>query len=335
MACCSVFLGLLLAAFVMVRPALPAEIDDATTAVQRGDYTTAEKTFRKLAGQGDTQAQSSLGLMYLAGRGVPQDFTEALKWFRQAADQGDVLAQVAVGGMYLSGQGVAKDYAEGLKWLRQAADKGDVQTELLLGMTYRTDQAVQDYAQAILWFRRAADKGNAQAQGNLGDMYYRGLGVPQDYSEALKWFRKAADQGATQAYVSLGVMYEKGQGVPRDYAQARKLFESGTAQGAPACANCLAWLLATCPDASIRDGQRALSIATRVFQQSPSAANLDTLAAAYAETGDFSNAVRAQEQAIERLKTERSEDRQEAQQIEAQFRAHLQSYRAKQPWHEP
>jgi TPR repeat protein len=130
-------------------------------------------------------------------------------------------------------------------------------------------------------------------------------------------------------------MYERGQGVSRDYAQARKWFESGTAQGTPACANCLAWLLATCPDATIRDGRQALSIATRVVQQNPSAANLDTLGAAYAETGLFSDAVRAQEQAIERLKTERSEDRQEAEQVEARFRNHLESYRAKQPWREP
>jgi TPR repeat protein len=102
MACRSVLLGLWLAAFVLGQPALSEEIDNATTAFQQGDYTTAEKTFRKLAGQGDTRAQNSLGLQ---GRGVPQDFKEALGWFRQAADQGDTQAQIVVGGMYLSRPG--------------------------------------------------------------------------------------------------------------------------------------------------------------------------------------------------------------------------------------
>jgi hypothetical protein len=72
----------------------------------------------------------------------------------------------------------------------------------------------------------------------------------------------------------------------------------GTAKGALACANCLAWLLATCPDAAIRDGKRALSIAKQVVEQDPSSGNLDTLAAAYSETESFNDAVRVQQQAV-------------------------------------
>jgi len=103
----------------------------------------------------------------------------------------------------------------------------------------------------------------------------------------------------------------------------------------PACENCLAWLLATCPDANLRDGQQALSIATRVVQQNRSAANLDTLAAAYAETGRFSDAVHVQEQAIAQLKTEETEDPHAAQETDAQFHDHLDSYRVNQPWRKP
>jgi Flp pilus assembly protein TadD len=58
--------------------------------------------------------------------------------------------------------------------------------------------------------------------------------------------------------------------------------------------NNLAWLLATCPDADARDGKRAVEIALRACQLTSyqNAADLDTLAAAYAETGDFDNAVK-------------------------------------------
>ena len=57
------------------------------------------RTTRRLSGgtrlaaeQGDTRAQHSLGVMYAAGRGVPQDDAEAVRWYRLAAEQGDARA---------------------------------------------------------------------------------------------------------------------------------------------------------------------------------------------------------------------------------------------------
>jgi len=58
--------------------------------------------------------------------------------------------------------------------------------------------------------------------------------------------------------------------------------------------NDLAWLLATCPQASIRDGKRAVELAMKACELSAwkDYAATDTLAAAYAETGDFVNAMK-------------------------------------------
>ena len=54
-----------------------------------------------------------------------------------------------------------------------------------------------------------------------------------------------------------------------------------------------AWLWATCPAAKYRDGKRAVASATRACElrgwKDPY--GLDTLAAAYAEAGDFAKAV--------------------------------------------
>ena len=46
----------------------------------------------KAAEQGDAEAQTSLGLMYDNGKGVPQDYAEAVKWYRKAAEQGHLAA---------------------------------------------------------------------------------------------------------------------------------------------------------------------------------------------------------------------------------------------------
>ncbi len=63
----------------------------------------------------------------------------------------------------------------------------------------------------------------------------------------------------------------------------------------------LAWLYATCPDAEFRDGKKSLSLAQTAFKNAhPKTANhWDTLAAAYAEAGDYPAAEKAGQNAAE------------------------------------
>ena len=64
----------------------------------------------------------------------------------------------------------------------------------------------------------------------------------------------------------------------------------------------LAWLLATYPDSKSRDGAEAVRLAERAcdLTERRILALLDTLAAAYAETGDFPRAISAAEEALNR-----------------------------------
>lgn len=55
-------------------------------AFNRGDYSTALRRWTPLAEQGIANAQNNLGVMYNAGRGVPQDYAEAVRWYRLAAE---------------------------------------------------------------------------------------------------------------------------------------------------------------------------------------------------------------------------------------------------------
>ncbi|MFO0901295.1 MAG: tetratricopeptide repeat protein [Pirellulales bacterium] len=88
-----------------------------------------------------------------------------------------------------------------------------------------------------------------------------------------------------------------------------------------------AWLLATCPEESRRDGPRALALATQAcdLTQHKSAPCLEALAAAHAELGNFEEAVRWQEQAVELDKTHKDLEEEESR---------LELYRTKQPFRE-
>jgi len=65
--------------------------------------------------------------------------------------------------------------------------------------------------------------------------------------------------------------------------------------------NNLAWVLATAKDPRVRNGPRALAYARGAVRGGDSPAWLDTLAAAFAECGDFASAVATEEEALRRF----------------------------------
>jgi len=92
------------------------------------------KWYRIAAAQGYAPAQSSLGLAYEKGQGVPQDYQEAVKWYRLAAAQGNQFAQINRGVMYTNGTGVRQDFVRAHMWFTLAAaalngDSGNMATK--------------------------------------------------------------------------------------------------------------------------------------------------------------------------------------------------------------
>jgi TPR repeat protein len=317
------------------------------------DYGEAAKWYRKAADQGHTQAQYELGGLYVQGLGVARDYSEAAKWYRLAAEKGYIPAQHFLGHLYASGRGleteyleapepqptapekatpgqrnVRSDYAEAAKWWRKAADQGDAAAQSDLGWLYTSGQGVEtNYTEAAAWYRKSAEQGNPNGQHWLGHCYLSGRGVAKDETEAFKWFSEAAENGNFAAQGDLGRLYATGRGVEQNSAEAIKWHRKAAEVGVPSAQNGFAWMLATSTNASLRNGPLAVTFAEKAVTATrrSNASFLDTLAAAYAEAGDFEKAVAIQNEAIALLKGAASKQ---------DYTSRLRLYEAKTPYRE-
>ncbi|HUY31545.1 MAG TPA: tetratricopeptide repeat protein [Pirellulales bacterium] len=139
------------------------------------------------------------------------------------------------------------------------------------------------------------------------------------YTAALRLERQAAFayQARGDAYLNIGKQRE----AIADYDSALEREPGNTG-----VLNNLAWVLATSPDAALRDGRRAVELATKACELTNYrlAHIVSTLAAGYAELGDFSTAQRWSREAVgmgdEEMKTQLSKE--------------LDSYQAGKPWRE-
>jgi tetratricopeptide (TPR) repeat protein len=154
----------------------------------------------------------------------------------------------------------------------------------------QTDEAVLEYQKAL-----KIKPDYAEADNNLAYTLLQNGRV----SEAIAYFQQAVKIGKSyEAYYNLGYAYHL-NGMAKEatdcYRQALEL----QPQFMPAQTG-LAWILATWPDASIRNGNEAIALAEKANEPAKGTNSkiLRTLAAAYAEEGRFPEAIAAAKQAL-------------------------------------
>jgi tetratricopeptide (TPR) repeat protein len=156
----------------------------------------------------------------------------------------------------------------------------------------RLDEAIDQYQRAL---QIRPDYG--LAHNNLGNVLLR-RGNPD---EALEHFREALrlDPSNVEAHYNAGSVLRSRGDLSEAAGQFRQALQLKP-DWIPAVAS-LAWLLATAPDAALRDAHQAIRLAEQaaVLTRRQDASALDVLAAAYAAAGQFDRAVAVSDAALE------------------------------------
>jgi uncharacterized protein len=118
------------------------------------------------------------------------------------AENGDCNAQSYIGHLYLSGKGVEQDFAKAKYWYIKVINQKGADAKIVahanfvMGMLYSTGKGGKhSYKTAIQHFQLAAKQGYTDAHINIGLIYAKGLGVGRDYRKALYWWQLAAEKG--------------------------------------------------------------------------------------------------------------------------------------------
>ncbi len=188
--------------------------------------------------------------------------------------------------------------ASKLAHIQLNATAGDPDTQYLLGLMRLSGRFVEeDIAKGLYWLRLAAESGHGKAQQALADLYFEGKLMQRDLAKSEHWYLSLAKEGNSWAQFRLGFIYASGgYGVERHCGKAVNQFKL---VGDEVSLGNVAWILATCPEAQYRDGVQALELAKQLLAtNAEDPTNLDNLAAAYAELGQFSQAIEVQQKAL-------------------------------------
>ena len=163
-----------------VRPRSPEDEARAWELAAKYARQRATEEDRRLAEQGDADAQALLAEVYYNGRGVERDYAEALRWARLAAEQGNVRGQSLLGVAYYGGNGVDRDPAEAARWARLAAEQGDAGGQVVLGALYLNGTGVpQDDVSAYVWLALAASDSETVTEGRILSLLARRMAPEQ------------------------------------------------------------------------------------------------------------------------------------------------------------
>jgi tetratricopeptide (TPR) repeat protein len=236
------------------------------------------------------------------------------------ADRYAYLPQI---GLYLMIAWGVADLLSSWRYRTQVASAAAVVVILAFAFAARAQASYWRDSETLWSHTIAVTKDNYFAHASLADLLMRRGRVNEaiEHSEEALRIRP----GDADAQNNLGLALLQTGDVKRSVAHLQEALEIDS--GHMNAEVNLAWVLATAPDESMRDGAKAVQLAEDVARRAghPNAIVLRTLAAAYAELGRFSDAVEAAQQAAAIAKATGNDA------LAADLERNIAAYRSNQP----
>jgi tetratricopeptide (TPR) repeat protein len=177
-----------------------------------------------------------------------------------------------------------------LESIESGPPRADVYAALadLLAESGRLDEAVAHYQEAL-----RIDPSNARYHTKIGFA----LLLSEHYAEATPHLEKAATQLGSSTEIHLGLAMAAGGTGDLPVAIEHYRAALASSPGLLGAADSLAWILATSEEVRLLDPNEAIRLAENVTSTRRTPRSLDTLAAAYAASGRFDEAVLAAREA--------------------------------------
>lgn len=176
---------------------VPAACVDTDLVDGRDSDAAAARRYLQAGINGDAQGKYNLAIMYLMGKGVPQDYDESLRWMLEAVVTAHPSAS-AVLSCLRTGQPGVNLGPEPRTFEDLPTDTLKLKLEAGLYYWRRSCDPV-DSAKAVELLTIAANADLPNAQYMLGIAYRQGRGVSANVPESAKWFRRAGAHGHAAA----------------------------------------------------------------------------------------------------------------------------------------
>jgi protein O-mannosyl-transferase len=269
-----------------------AYLDYGASLVDEGSLQAAGELYREYLGKGPASADihANLGTIYT----LEGEREKAIREFKAALDLKPDHAEAHNGmGFELAGEGRLTEAKEHyLAALKKRPDYPEACHNLgcLFLAEGKTESALEQFRKTL-----TLKPLHAEANEKMG----RALAGLNRVEEAIPYFQTAVrirPENSDYHYY-LGMAFLRRQQYDQSLEQLRQVLRLKPDQ--PDALNVLAWILAARPGASAKDGAEAVGLAEKALRLKgkPDPVIYDTLAAAYASEGKFSEAVQTAEQA--------------------------------------
>jgi tetratricopeptide (TPR) repeat protein len=191
----------------------------------------------------------------------------------------------------------------------------------LLQSSGKDQEAAESYRRVL-----AAEPDNRAARVNLAQALFES-GQYEESKAELDLVLTEDPGNVAMRLAQLGSLVKLGR-----YSEAITQLEKGleAVPGNAPLRQALARLLATAPDAAVRNGARAVELARALFDEQKAPEHAETLAMALAEGGDLQEAVRLQQALVDAAKEAGREDLRER--LDRNLQRYRQGERALPPW---